>query len=106
MKRVCFAALAIFPLGALAVSYPVDLEQALNGTEVLASPQTIDRDMGGLLLQNLGDRPAQCTTVFRNGPEAPRTRQTTLQPGERKPVTAKFQREVIRLRIKLTCEPR
>lgn len=105
MKRICFVALAIFPLSALAVSYPVDLEQELNGAEVLASPETIDRDMAGLLLQNFGDRPVECTTVFRNGPEAPRTRKTTLQSGERKPVTAKFQREVIRLRIKLTCVP-
>ena len=106
MKRACIAALVIFPLSALAVSYPVDLEQQLNGAEVLASPETIDRDMAGLVLQNFGERQAECTTVFRNGPEAPRTRKITLQPGETKPVTAKFQREVIRLRIKLSCQPR
>ena len=109
MKRICIAALvsfAIIPLSAQAVSYPVELEQELNGTEVLASTETIDRDMAGLVLQNLGDRPVECTAVFRNGPEVPRTRRTTLAAGERKPMTAKFKRDVIRLRIKLTCEPK
>lgn len=108
MKRICFAALAslaIIPLSALAVSYPVELEQELNGAEVLATTETIDRDMAGLLLQNFGERPVECTAVFRNGPEAPRTRRTILAAGERKPLTSKFKRDVIRLRIKLTCEP-
>ncbi len=105
MKRVCFAALVIFPLSALAVSYPVELEQTLNGTEVLASTETIDRDMAGLVLQNLGAQSVECSAVFRNGPESPRTRRVTLAAGESKPMTAKFTREVIRLRIQLTCEP-
>ncbi|NKQ11958.1 3-phosphoglycerate kinase [Pseudomonas sp. SST3] len=107
MKRICIAvlAVAIIPLSALAVSYPVEVEQELNGAEVLATTETIDRDMAGLVLQNFGDRPVECTAVFRNGPESPRTRRTTLAAGERKPLTAKFKRDVIRLRIKLTCEP-
>ncbi len=105
MKRVCFAALVIFPLSALAVSYPVELEQTLNGTEVLASTETIDRDMAGLVLQNLGKQSVECSAVFRNGPESPRTRRVALAAGESKPMTAKFKREVIRLRIQLTCEP-
>jgi hypothetical protein len=108
MKRICFAvlaSLAIIPLSALAVSYPVELEQELNGAEVLATTETIDRDMAGLVLQNFGERPVECTAVFRNGPEVPRTRRTTLAAGERKPLTAKFKRDVIRLRVKLTCEP-
>ncbi|AHL76504.1 3-phosphoglycerate kinase [Stutzerimonas stutzeri] len=108
MKSICFAAfasLAIIPLSALAVSYPVEVEQELNGAEVLATTETIDRDMGGLMLQNFGERAVDCTAVFRNGPEAPRTRHTVLKAGERKPLVAKFKRDVIRLRIKLTCEP-
>jgi len=81
------------------------MEQQLNGTEVLASTSSIDRDMAALHLHNLGAAPAACKAVFRNGPEAPRTRRTTLQAGEQKALTAKFKRDVIRLRIKLTCEP-
>ncbi|MCQ4281206.1 3-phosphoglycerate kinase [Pseudomonas stutzeri] len=105
MKRLCFAALVIFPLSAVAVSYPVELEQELNGAEVLASTETIDRDMAGLVLQNFGEGPVECTAVFRNGPEMPRTRRITLEAGESKPMTAKFKRDVIKLRVKLTCEP-
>ncbi|MGK9064733.1 3-phosphoglycerate kinase [Stutzerimonas chloritidismutans] len=97
-------ALAIIPPSAFAVSYPVDLEQELNGTEVLARTETIDRDMGGLTLQNFGQRPVTCTAVFRNGPEAPRTRRVAVGSGETRPLTVKFTRDVIRLRIKLTCE--
>ena len=104
MKRLCFAALVIFPLSAVAVSYPVELEQELNGDEVLASTETIDRDMAGLVLQNFGEGPVECTAVFRNGPEMPRTRRITLEAGESKPMTAKFKRDVIKLRVKLTCE--
>ena len=106
MKRLCIAALVIFPLSAVAVSYPVELEQELNGAEVLASTETIDRDMAGLVLQNFGEGPVECTAVFRNGPEMPRTRRITLEAGESKPMTAKFKRDVIKLRVKLTCEPR
>lgn len=108
MKTTCIAALvsfAIIPLSALAVSYPVEVDQELNGAEVLVTPESIDRDMAGLVLQNYGGRPVECSAVFRNGPESPRTRRITLAAGERKPMTAKFKRDVIRLRIKLTCTP-
>lgn len=106
MKRRCYMLFALLPLTASAVTYPVDLEQQLNGAEVSASPETIDRDMAGLQLHNYGQVAARCTAVFRNGPEAPRTRRTELEPGQQKILTAKFKREVIRLRIQLTCEPR
>ncbi|WP_313024965.1 3-phosphoglycerate kinase [Pseudomonas lopnurensis] len=106
MKRLSYLFLALLPLAATAASYPVELEQQLNGAEITATPESIDRDLAGLLLLNYGQAPAVCTAVFRNGPEAPRTRRTELQPGERKALTSKFKRDVIRLRIKLTCEPK
>ena len=105
MKKISYAVFALFPMFAVAASYPVEVDEQLNGTEIMVTPETIDSDMAGLLLQNYGREPASCTAVFRNGPEAPRTRRTTLQPGERKALTSKFKRAVIRLRIKLTCEP-
>ena len=69
MKTIGYLLVALLPLTANAVTYPVDVEQQLNGAE------------------------------------APRTRRTALQPGERKALTSKFKRDVIRLRIKLTCQP-
>src|SRR5690606_17147232 len=97
---------ALLPLAAVAATYPVELEQQLNGAEINATPEAIDRDLAGLLLLNYGQTPAVCTAVFRNGPEAPRTRRVELQAGERKALTSKFKRDVIRLRITLTCEPK
>ncbi|MBS67047.1 3-phosphoglycerate kinase [Stutzerimonas stutzeri] len=105
MKTIGYLLVALLPLTANAVTYPVDIEQQLNGAEITVTPQTIDRDLAGLLLLNYGGTAAVCTAVFQNGPEAPRTRRTELQPGERKALTSKFKRDVIRLRIKLTCQP-
>lgn len=105
MKTIGYLLVALLPLTANAVTYPVDVEQQLNGAEITVTPQTIDRDFAGLLLLNYGGTAAVCTAVFQNGPEAPRTRRTALQPGERKALTSKFKRDVIRLRIKLTCQP-
>ena len=103
MKTIGYLLFALLPVAASAATYPVDIDQQLNGAEVTVTPQVIDRDLAGLLLHNHGRR-RPCTAVFQNGPEAPRTRRTELQPGER--ATSKFKRDVIRLRIKLTCEPK
>ena len=84
MKTIGYLLFALLPSAASAASYPVDIDQQLNGAEVTVTPQVIDRDLAGLLLHNYGEMAAVCTAVFRNGPEAPRTRRTELQPGERK----------------------
>jgi hypothetical protein len=44
--------------------------------------------------------------VFRNGPEAPRTRKIEVAAGKFKNATAKFNRNIIKLRITLTCQPK
>jgi hypothetical protein len=105
MKTIGYLLFALLPLTAHAATYPIDVDQQLNGADINVTPQVIDRDLAGLLLLNYGETAALCTAVFQNGPEAPRTRRTELQPGERKALTSKFKRDVIRLRVKLTCEP-
>ena len=105
MKTIGYLLFALLPLAANAATYPIDVDQQLNGADINVSPQAIDRDLAGLLLFNYGETAAVCTAVFQNGPEAPRTRRTELQPGERKALTSKFKRDVIRLRVKLSCEP-
>lgn len=102
MKKLCCALLACLPLTAMA--YPIELEKQLNGAEVSASTQEIDHNMGAVQLYNYGQRDAKCTAVFRNGPEAPRTRQANLVAGESSNLTLKSNRSIIKLRIKLTCE--
>lgn len=105
MKSNVAFVLALLPFAASAVTYPVEVDKTLNGTEIGVTTETIDRDMAGLLLYNYGSTAASCTAQFNNGPEPTRTRRVEVQPGERLPMTAKFKREILRLRIKLTCEP-
>ncbi|PTS83785.1 3-phosphoglycerate kinase [Pseudomonas sp. HMWF032] len=102
MKKLCCALLACLPLSVMA--YPIEVEKQLNGAEVAATTQEIDHNMGGLQLYNYGRAAAQCTALFRNGPEAPRTRKVRLSAGESSSLAVKFSRSIIKLRVKLTCE--
>jgi len=101
MKKICCALLALLPLTAFA--YPIEVEKQLNGAEVSYTTLDVDQDLGAIMLYNLGQTPAQCTAVFRNGPEAPRTRKALIEAGQSANLSVKFNRNIIKLRIKLTC---
>ncbi|MDM8349392.1 3-phosphoglycerate kinase [Pseudomonas sp. sp1636] len=101
MKKTCCALIALLPL--TAVAYPIELEKQFNGAEVSVTTQEVDHNMGALLLYNYGQTEAECKAVFRNGPEAPRTRKVLLAPGQSSNLTVKFSRSIIRLRVQLTC---
>lgn len=101
MKNLCCALLALLPLSAFA--YPIELEKQLNGAEVSATTQEVDHNIGAILLYNYGQTDARCTAVFRNGPEAPRTRKVELTAGESGTLSIKFARSIIKLRVQLTC---
>ncbi|WP_447590281.1 3-phosphoglycerate kinase [Aquipseudomonas campi] len=101
MKKLCIAVIALLPLTAFA--YPIEVEKQLNGAEVSATGQDVDSDIGSIMLYNYGRQAASCTAIFRNGPEAPRTRRTELAPGQTSNLTVKFARNIIKLRISLTC---
>ncbi|MGH8435385.1 MAG: 3-phosphoglycerate kinase [Pseudomonas sp.] len=103
MKKLLCVAITLLPLGAFA--YPIELEKQLNGAEVSSSTQDIGDNMGAVLLQNVGQSKTECTAVFTNGPETPRVRKAVMKPGESANMAVKFNRAVIRLRIKLTCNP-
>ncbi|PZP23023.1 MULTISPECIES: 3-phosphoglycerate kinase [Pseudomonas] len=102
MKTMLFALAALMPLSCLA-AYPIEVEKQLNGAEITYSTQDIDYNMGAISLTNRGATEATCTLVFRNGPEAPRTRKASIEPGKTVNLTAKFARSIIRLRIQMTC---
>ncbi|GBL54681.1 hypothetical protein Pssp01_44290 [Pseudomonas sp. NBRC 100443] len=91
------------PLTALA--YPIEVEKSLNGTEIDVQTQDIGDSMGAVLLQNYGKQDVACTAVFQNGPESPKVRKTVLAAGKSSNLTASFGRAIIKLRIKLTCNP-
>ncbi|KJK00397.1 3-phosphoglycerate kinase [Pseudomonas sp. 21] len=103
MKKFCCAVLALLPLTALA--YPIEVQKSLNGTEVDVETQDIGDQMGAIILRNVGQQPVTCTAVFVNGPETPHVRKATLAPGKEANLTSSFSRAVIKLRIKLTCNP-
>ncbi|TDF77616.1 3-phosphoglycerate kinase [Pseudomonas sp. H9] len=103
MKKCCAVLLALLPLTALA--YPIDVEKNLEGVKLDYTAYDTDRDIGSITLNNYGEVPAQCKVLFRNGPEAPRVRRVQVQPKQSKDVTAKFNREIIKLRISLDCKP-
>ncbi|UQY35364.1 3-phosphoglycerate kinase [Pseudomonas fulva] len=103
MKKLCCALIACVPLAVQA--YPIELEKQFNGAEVSASTQEIDHNMAAVRVQNFGQQAAACKAVFRNGPEAPRTRSVKLAAGQSGNLTVKFARSIIRLRVQLDCQP-
>nr|BFE90619.1 hypothetical protein GCM10020185_11550 [Pseudomonas brassicacearum subsp. brassicacearum] len=78
----------------------------LNGLSIDYNAYDTDADIGSIQVNNYGSTDAACTVVFSNGPEAPRTRKIEVAAGKFKNATAKFNRNIIKLRIKLTCQPK
>ncbi len=104
MKKICCAVLAMLPLSAFA--YPIDVQKELNGLNVDYTTHDTARDMGAITLNNRSDKAADCTVSFRNGPELPRTRRVSLEAGKSADLSARFNREIIKLYITLTCKPK
>jgi len=104
MKKFCCVLLALLPASAFA--YPIDVEKHYTGVSIDYTSHDTDYDMGAITLNNYGDVNAECTVVFSNGPEAPRTRRVQIAAKHSVDVSAKFNRSIIKLRIKLTCEPK
>lgn len=104
MKKICCVVLALLPLTAFA--YPIDVEKHLNGLSIDYNAYDTDADIGSIQVNNYGSTDAACTVVFSNGPEAPRTRKIEVAAGKFKNATVKFNRNIIKLRIKLTCQPK
>ncbi|SED14537.1 hypothetical protein SAMN05216178_6423 [Pseudomonas saponiphila] len=102
MRKFCCVLLALLPLGAWA--YPIDVEKQLNGLSIDYTTFATDEDIGSIQLNNFGKRDAVCSVVFRNGPESPRTRKVEVAAGQSKNVTAKFNRNIIKLRLELNCQ--
>jgi len=109
MKKLCCVVsgcvlLAMLPLTAFA--YPIDVEKQLNGLSIDYNAYDTDNDIASIQVNNYGTTDAACKVVFNNGPEAPRTRNIEVAAGKHKNATAKFNRSIIKMRIKLTCTPK
>ncbi|KAF0863501.1 3-phosphoglycerate kinase [Pseudomonas sp. LD120] len=102
MRKFCCVLLAMLPLSAWA--YPIDVQKQLNGLSIDYTAYDTDVDIGSIELNNFGSTDAVCSVVFRNGPEAPRTRKVEVVAGKSKNVTVKFNRKIIKLRLDLSCQ--
>lgn len=101
MKKLCCALLSLLPLTAFA--YPIEVEKSMNGAEVSYDVQEVAPNIGAIFLVNQGQSAARCTAIFRNGPEAPRSRRVLLQSGDKANLSVRFTRDILRLRIRLEC---
>lgn len=104
MKKFCCVVLALLPLTAFA--YPIDVQKNLNGLRIDYESFDTDKDIGSIRVANYGEVDAVCKVVFSNGPEAPRTRNIEVPAGKHTNATAKFSREIIKLRVELSCNPK
>jgi hypothetical protein len=86
------------------MAYPIDVEKDLTGVKVDYTAYDTAYDIGSISLNNYGQVPAACKVTFRNGPEAPRVRRVNVPAGRSVDVTAKFNRQIIKLRIVLDCK--
>lgn len=103
MKPLCCALLTLLPLTAMA--YPIEVEKQFDGVKVDYTAHDVFHDIGSITINNYGDVDARCSVIFRNGPEAPRTRRVQVAAGKSVDVTSKFNRSIIKLRITLSCQP-
>lgn len=84
-------------------TFPIETTLDVGDLQVTAEA-TSGGPMVVVSLNNRDTRPARCLVVLRNGPET-RRRRTDLPAGERRDVSQSLRREVVRLRITVTCEP-
>ncbi|GFM51139.1 3-phosphoglycerate kinase [Pseudomonas capsici] len=103
MNRLCCVLLAMLPLSAFA--YPIEVEKHYQGVQIDYNSHDTYHDTGSITVNNYGSVDAKCSVVFRNGPEAPRTRRVQVAAGKSVDVSSKFNRSIIKLRITLNCEP-
>ena len=104
MKKLCCALFALLPT--LVLAFPIEVEKQYNGAEIVYDTNDVSDNLAAINIQNVGGTAAECKAVFVNGPETPKVRRTVIESGKSAYVTANFTRAVIKLRIKLTCNPK
>ncbi len=80
---------------------PLEVNQDLGSLKVEVTSGWIGNRVW-VRLQNTDIFPVFCTAEFRNGPES-RTRRATVEPGKESLLTFAARREVVRMRVNLTC---
>lgn len=102
MRNTIIAVFLVLP--SMALAFPFEVEKQLNGAEISVDTLDLGNNLASVTLQNYGQRAAVCKVRFRNGPEAPRTRRARLVGGKTAHLTARFNNNVIKMRVKVECE--
>jgi len=97
------AGVLLLLLTGVAAAFPVELEVAAPGLDVVATGQSAN-DLAVVRAVNHESFAVRCMALFRNGPERQRSRRVTIQPGASVALSWAPRRSVVRMRIELQCE--
>ena len=82
--------------------FPVEVELQGDDLGVRAVSGQVS-NIATVTLTHTGSQPVLCEASFVNGPERPAVKRARLNPGEETIVTQAFNREVIRVRVAVSC---
>lgn len=103
MRKILATALLALMAGQ-AAAFPTEL--AVEAGELNIEAVAIqDGRVAGVRVTNREAFPVRCSAAFRNGPETGRARGTVIAPAETRTLSWIPQRQVVRMRIELRCEP-
>ena len=101
---LALAALAVAGSSLAAPSrFPVELEQVLNGLDIVAT--TSPGSLTVLTLRNKSKVRADCWAEFDGGLATPVRRSTRVAPGKSATLSYTAKDDIARLHVKLTCTP-
>ncbi|MFU8894914.1 MAG: 3-phosphoglycerate kinase [Gammaproteobacteria bacterium] len=102
--RKLLTGMSLVLFAAAAMAFPTDLELDVDGLNVQALTH-IDGRVAGVRVSNHERFAVRCEAVFRNGPEISRARRAVIDPDDTALLSWTPRREVVRLRVELSCRP-
>lgn len=102
IELIVYVVVICVPIASVAEA-PIELEQEIEGVRIEVATGWIG-DVVYARLQNRSPAAALCEATFDNGPES-RRRRSRLEAGEERTLTFQPARQVIKLKIRLHCEP-
>ena len=105
MRRVATILLLGLPFAAMggASRFPIDIEQELNGLDVIAT--AAPGALTVVTLQNKSKVRVDCTGEFAGGLLTPVKRSTRIAPGRNGTLSLRIKDDVARMSVKLVCKP-
>ena len=105
MRKICWLLPLIFSINAHSLNdfIPIDIEGNYEASGIDVKVNTV-ANLAMLEIGNGSSNVVKCEGVFHSGPEPDVLRKALLNPGAEKMLSAKFHRNVIRLKISVNCE--